>query len=123
MNIPSDIKLYNRTKKNIYNKIPKHSAYRSGILVKKYKKNFTKKYGMKKKPYLGKISQKKGLQRWFREKWSNQRGKTGYRYKNDLYRPNIRISKDTPLTYNELTKKRIKRAREKKYIKGRVNKF
>jgi|UniRef100_A0A6C0ILG9 hypothetical protein len=30
---PSDLKLYNRTKKQIYKRIPKHSAYR-----KKYKK-------------------------------------------------------------------------------------
>ena len=35
---PSDIKLYNKTKKQIYKKIPKHSAYRSGILVQTYKK-------------------------------------------------------------------------------------
>ena len=37
---PRDKKLYNKTKKIIYQKIPKHSAYRSGILVKTYKKKF-----------------------------------------------------------------------------------
>ena len=31
--------------KRIYKKIPKHSAYRSGVLVQAYKKSFKKKYG------------------------------------------------------------------------------
>ena len=37
---PVDNNLYNKTKKYIYKKYPKHSAYRSGLLVKKYKKYF-----------------------------------------------------------------------------------
>ena len=37
-NIPKDKKLYDKIKLQIYNKIPKHSAYRSGIVVKEYKK-------------------------------------------------------------------------------------
>ena len=37
---PVDNNLYNKTKKYIYKKYPKHSAYRSGLLVKKYKKDF-----------------------------------------------------------------------------------
>ena len=101
---PRDIKLYNKTKKSVYKKIPKHSAYRSGILVKTYKKNFAKKYGNK-DPYIGKKNKNKGLKRWFREKWVNQRGEVGYKYKNDVYRPSIRITKKTPKTYKELTKK------------------
>lgn len=40
---PSDTKLYKRTKKQIYKRIPKHSAYRSGILVQTYKKKFKSK--------------------------------------------------------------------------------
>ena len=50
---PTDSNLYNKTKKYIYKKYPKHSAYRSGLLVQKYKSNFTKKYGNKKQPYIG----------------------------------------------------------------------
>jgi len=123
MVIPTDIKLYNKTKKNIYKKNPKHSAYRSGLLVKKYKENFTKKYGKKKSPYIGKKSKKQGLGRWFREKWTNQRGEIGYKYKSDIYRPNKKITKNTPKTYREITRKKIKKAREKKYLKGRVDKF
>jgi hypothetical protein len=119
---PVDEKLYNKTKLDIFKKYPKLSAYRSGILVKKYKKLFTTKYG-KKSPYIGKKSKKKGLARWFDEKWTNQRGEIGYKYKSDIYRPNQRITKKTPKTHRELTRKRIKKAREKKYAKGRVDKF
>lgn len=123
MNIPVDKKLYNKTKRYIFKKYPKHSAYRSGILVKKYKKLFTKKYGKKKSPYIGNKSKKKGLSRWFKEKWTNQRGEIGYKYKSDIYRPNKKITKNTPKTYREITRKKIKKAREKKYLKGRVDKF
>lgn len=120
---PVDKNLYNKTKKQVYKKHPKHSAYRSGILVKTYKKNFYKKYGKNKQPYLGKKNSKKGLMRWFNEEWKNQRGEIGYKYKNDIYRPTKKITKKTPKTYKELSKKRIKLARTKKYKKGRVNKF
>ena len=51
-NIPTDTKLYNKIKKEVYKQHPKHSAYRSGILVKTYKNKFSKKYGNKKSPYL-----------------------------------------------------------------------
>ena len=33
--------LYEKIKKKVYADIPKHSAYRSGILVQKYKDAFT----------------------------------------------------------------------------------
>ena len=39
---PTDKKLYKQVKKRVYKKIPKHSAYRSGIVVQKYKKSFKK---------------------------------------------------------------------------------
>ena len=51
---PTDQKLYDLVKKNVYKEIPKHSAYRSGIVVQKYKKSFKKKYGAKRQPYKGK---------------------------------------------------------------------
>ena len=120
---PRDKKLYNKTKQYIYKKYPKHSAYRSGLLVQEYKKRFSKKYGKKRDPYTGKKTEKKGLGRWFREKWVNQRGEVGYRYKSDVYRPSKRITKKTPKTYKELSKQQIKIARSKKYRKGRVNRF
>ena len=120
---PRNSNLYNKTKKNFYKKHTKHSAYRSGLLVQAYKKAFSKKYGKNKDPYIGKKTEKKGLGRWFKETWVNPRGKTGYKYKSDVYRPLYRITKDTPTTYGELSKKSIIKARKTKYRKGRVNKF
>ena len=119
---PSDKSLYNKIKQQVYRKIPKHSAYRSGLVVQKYKRSFKKKYGNR-NPYHGKKTQKKGLSRWFKEKWRNQRGKVGYKYKSDVYRPTKRITRKTPLTFRELGKRRIKKARKTKYRKGRVQKF
>ena len=122
MSKPRDPKLYDKIKKEVYKNIPKHSAYRSGIIVQKYKKAYLKIY-KKNNAYIGKKTKKKGLKRWFDEKWVNQRGKIGYKYKNDIYRPSKRITKKTPITHNELTKKEIKRARKEKYKKGRVKAF
>ena len=42
MNKPVDMKLYEKVKKKVYKKHPKHSAYRSGILVQTYKKTLKK---------------------------------------------------------------------------------
>ena len=69
---PSDNNLYNKIKKSIYKKHPKHSAYRSGLLVQEYKKKFKKKYGNK-NPYIGKKTKKKGLRRWFDENCQSAR--------------------------------------------------
>jgi len=121
-NKPSDMKLYNKIKASVYKKIPKHSAYRSGIVVQKYKKSFKKKHGNK-NPYTGKKTKKRGLGRWFAEKWTNQRGKIGYKYKSDIYRPSKRITNETPVTHSELSNNEIKRTRRVKRTKGRVKKF
>ena len=120
---PVDQILYNKVKATIYKRIPKHSAYRSGIVVQEYKKKFAKKYGNNKSPYKGQKTRKKGISRWFDERWTNQRGEIGYKNKNDVYRPSIRITKNTPTTFSELNKKQIKRARTEKYRKGRVARF
>ena len=119
---PTDKKLYKQVKKRVYKKIPKHSAYRSGIVVQKYKKSFKKKHGNK-KPYKGKKTRRRGLKRWFAEKWVNQRGEVGYKHKSDIYRPSKRITKDTPTTHNEISKRELKRARREKKRTGRVKKF
>lgn len=69
MTLPVAPTLYDNVKAKVYKEIPKHSAYRSGIVVQKYKKAFTKKYGKHKQPYKGnkKQTQKRGLSRWFGE--------------------------------------------------------
>ena len=115
MSVPTDKKLYEKVKAEIYKKYPKHSAYRSGLLVKEYKSQGGK--------YSGKESQSTGLNRWFREEWKNQRGETGYKYKSDVYRPNNRITKQTPATFSELSKKELESARREKAKKGRVKEF
>ena len=117
-----DKDLYEKIKKEIYLKYPKHSAYRSGLIVKKYKEEYEKKY-KNNNAYFGKKDNSKGLIRWFNEDWRNQRGEIGYKKKGDIYRPTIRINKNTPTTINELTKKQIENAMKEKKTKGRVKKF
>lgn len=123
MHEPTNQSLYDKVKVRVYKDIPKHSAYRSGIVVQKYKKSFKKKHGSRASPYKGKYTKKKGLRRWFDEKWVNQRGQIGYDHKSDIYRPSKRITAKTPTTHGELTKKEIKRARSEKARKGRVRRF
>ena len=65
INEPKDKELYMKIKKEVYKAHPKHSAYRSGLLVKKYKEAGGK--------YTGKKNEE-GLSRWFKEEWKNQRG-------------------------------------------------
>jgi len=92
-----------------------HSAYKSNLVVKEYKK-LGGKYG-------GKKPTKTGLVRWNKEKWRNQRGGIGYKKKGDVYRPTKRITKKTPKTFKELGKKRIKKAMKEKKKTGRVKKY
>jgi hypothetical protein len=121
-NKPVDQKLYDKIKEKVQIRIPKHSAYRSGTIVTEYKKAFKKKYGNVKPPYTG-TKNKSGLSRWFKEDWRNQRGEVGYKFKSDVYRPTHRITKDTPTTFKELTKKQITKARQIKRKKGRIVNF
>lgn len=167
---PASPSLYERVKADVYRKMPQHSAYRSGHVVKQYKAAFAKRFGSKRRPYKakGKTRSKKrrtkgrtkgskskrsnrgkskrsnrskrgkkkrrragtakgrrsrGLTRWFAEKWRNQRGRVGYKYKSDVYRPTVRITKKTPVTHGELTRREVRRARRTKARKGRVGRF
>ena len=115
MSKPANQELYDKVKKQIYAKYPVHSAYRSGLLVKTYKEQGGK--------YIGKENKSSGLNRWFKEKWVNSRGEVGYKNKNDVYRPTVRVNKDTPITFNELTKEQIKKAQAEKAKTNRVTKF
>ena len=120
---PTDPDLYEKIKKDVYNRYKKHSAYRSGQLVKQYKEKFQEKHGSRKSPYKGQKPAKKGLTRWFAEDWRNESGGTGYDQKNTLYRPKNRISEDTPTTWGELSKSEIQAAKREKKMNGRVSKF
>lgn len=117
---PTDQKLYDRIKKKVYSQYKVHSAYRSGQLVKQYKEAFEKKHGKDKKPYTGKSDK---LKNWFREKWRTQEGSTTYQKKGDIFRPTVKVSKKTPTTFKELTKKEIERAKKQKKKTGRVRQF
>jgi hypothetical protein len=120
MNEPTDKKLYEKIKNDIFLKYINPSAYRSGLLVKKYKEEYVKKYGNNN--YYGN-KENSNLKRWFDEKWRNQRGEVGYKKKGDIYRPTIRINEKTPTTFNELTSRQIIKAKKEKKEKGRVKKF
>lgn len=117
---PTDKDLYEKVKRDILNKY-KHSAYRSGLIVKEYKKQYFLKH-KNHNAYSGSKANS-NLKRWFDEKWVNQRGEIGYNKKGDIYRPSIRVTKDTPTTWKELTTQQIKKASIEKEKTGRVKKF
>ena len=119
---PTDQKLYDRVKKRIYAKMPFHSAFRSGHLVKSYKQAFKRKHGARLSPYMGGGKGVAPLKRWFREKWRNENAGTGYKT-GTIYRPTVRVNSKTPTTMSELTKREIKRAIAEKRRTGRVKKF
>jgi hypothetical protein len=123
--VPTDKSLYERVKASVYKKMPTHSAYRSGHVVKAYKAAFSKKYGNSRPPYLGKNAKQQrrkaeGLTRWFKEEWRNQRGEVGYSRKGDVYRPTRRVNAKTPKTFGELSPVAIRSAMRTKRVTGRT---
>ena len=123
MSFPIDSELYEIAKQTIYARMPTHSAYRSGHVVKYYKQLFRNKYGPDIEPYSVTYSHHRGLPRWFHEEWTNQRGEVGYKYKSDIYRPNYRVTSETPITFSELSSQQIQKARRAKTKYGRVSRF
>jgi hypothetical protein len=111
---PTNKTLYNKVKAEIIKKVPKHSAYRSGMIVKEYKKRGGGYSGFKEK---GK------LKRWFKEDWRTQEGSKTYKNKGDIFRPTKRVSKDTPTTMKELTPAQKKKAMAEKKATGKVKKY
>jgi hypothetical protein len=104
--------LYEKVKKSVH---MKPSAYRSALIVKKYKQ-LGGTYDTP-KPRLT------GLVRWFKENWKSNTGKYGYTSKSSVYRPTKRITAKTPATFSELTKSQILRAKREKARTGRVKVF
>jgi hypothetical protein len=80
--------LYEKAKRIVYQEYPKHSAYRSGQLVKRYKEMGG--------TYSGK-KDNSGLTSWFKENWKDIGG-LDY----PVYRPTKRVNKNTPLTPDEI---------------------
>jgi len=101
-------KLYDKAKEIVYNQYPKHSAYRSGQLVKKYKE-LGGQYGGEKPTG--------NLTAWFKEEWKDIGGKDY-----PVFRPTKRVNKDTPLTAEEIDPKNLKeQIALKQVIKGDKN--
>lgn len=123
---PIDKNLYNYVKKLADKKFKsKTGIYKSSWIVREYKKLGGK--------YKGKKSSNKGLKRWYKEKWvdlnrpiKDKKGKIiGYKEcgrskiknskeKYPLCRPTHRITKDTPRTYSQISKKSILKAKKQK---------
>ena len=82
------------------------SAYASGLLVQRYKRAGG--------TYIGSKPEKKGISRWFKEKWVDVchypkikacgRKSTGEKKKYPKCRPLKRITKNTPMTVSEIIK-------------------
>ena len=53
----------------------------------------------------------------------NSRAEEGYKNKSDVYRPTVRVNKNTPTTFKELTTEQVKKAQAEKAKHGRVKKF
>jgi len=100
--------LYEKAKKIADEKYKKPSAYKSGFIVKTYKEMGG--------TYSGKKTNK-GIGRWFKEDWKDV-GHQEY----PVYRPTKRVSKDTPLTPQEIDPSHLKeQIALKQEIKGDSN--
>jgi hypothetical protein len=109
MAIPKDKKLYKKIKKIADLVYEKPSAYKSMWIQKTYQK-----YGGEYEESLG---EERKLSRWMNEQWSDI-GNKDY----PVYRPTRRISKDTPLTVDEIDEKNLKeQIKLKQKIKGEKN--
>ena len=86
----------------------KPSAYKSGYVVRLYKQlggTYTEDFKPKK------------LKTWFKERWADI-GENEY----PVYRPTIRVNKDTPLTIQEIDPQNLKeQIALKQQIKGKRN--
>jgi hypothetical protein len=110
--IPKNPILYEKVKKSIR---MKPSAYRSGLIVKKYKQLGG--------TFVGPKPKLTGLSRWFAEDWKSDTGKYRYTSKSSVYRPTRRVTAKTPVTFSELTKSQLLRAKREKARTGRVKAF
>lgn len=100
--------LYDKVKKEADKIYKKHSAYKSGWIVKTYKDRGGK---------YGDDDKEKFLKRWFLEEWGDI-GKQNY----PVYRPFKRITEDTPLTVSEIDPEQAKeQIKLKQVIKGKKN--
>ncbi len=108
MATPKDKVLYEKVKKMADEIYKKSSAYKSGYIVKKYKE-LGGEYIDDSKP--------KNLKRWYKEKWEDI-GNKDY----PVYRPTIKVNKQTPLIVKEIDPNQLKeQIKLKQKIKGTKN--
>ena len=104
---PDNMTLYNKVKQQAETVYNKPSAYRSGFIVKEYKRQGGTYHD---------DSSPKNLKRWYLEDWQSIGGKY------PTYRPTKRISKMTPLTVHEINPSNLKtQIALKQMIKGKSN--
>ena len=103
MNRPLNERLYKEVKLIADIIYKKPSAYKSGYIVKEYKRRGGE--------YSGKKTTE-GLSRWYRENWENI-AKNGY----PVYRPTKIVNANTPLTVDEIPPARL---REQIALKQRI---
>ena len=105
MSIPLDKQLYAKVKQEADEKYEKPSAYKSGFIVKRYKEQGGR---------YADTGEEKGLKRWFNEKWTDV-GNKEY----PVYRPTVRVNKNTPLLKTEINESNMKKQiKLKQKIKG-----
>jgi len=108
MPVVLDQALYDLVKKRADEIYKKPSAYKSGYIIKTYKELGGR--------YLD-DHEEKDLKRWFKEKWKDI-GHKSY----PIYRPTVRVNKNTPFTVNEIDKKQMQNQISlKQIIKGNHN--
>ena len=95
MSIPLNKQLYERVKQEADEKYKKPSAYKSGFIVKRYKEQGGQ---------YADTGEEKGLKRWFNEKWTDV-GNKEY----PVYRPTVRVNKNTPLLKTEINESNMKK--------------
>jgi hypothetical protein len=110
--IVTDPILYEKVKKSVH---MKPSAYRSGLIVKRYKQLGG--------GFIGPKPKRTGLSRWFAENWKSDTGKYKYTTKSSVYRPTKRITSKTPTTFSELNRAQVLRAKREKARTGHVKRF
>ena len=93
-----DQRLYDVVKRDADKVFTKPSAYKSGWIVKTYKQRGG--------DYIGNKPTTKGIGRWFKEEWKDVGG-LDY----PVFRPTKRISKETPLTIEEIDPVNLQRCR------------
>ena len=108
MPIVLDKKLYEQVKQKADEIYKKSSAYKSGYIVKTYKELGGR---------YADDNESKNLKRWYKEKWEDV-GNQAY----PVYRPTVRVNKNTPLTINEIKPSNLKQQiKIKQKIKGDKN--